>query len=82
MQIHMWSLHRKPSKGTKSCWWFNHHWECLLKGLEFGNPELFITDVSGKYLRLWILKGVGPNDVRWWYNFGALASICTVAPSF
>ncbi|KAL8548610.1 hypothetical protein ACS0TY_007775 [Phlomoides rotata] len=36
-------------KSVKSCWWFNHTWECLLKGMEFGNPELFITDVSGKY---------------------------------
>ncbi|KAL8550116.1 hypothetical protein ACS0TY_008806 [Phlomoides rotata] len=26
--------------GVKSCWWFNHTWECLLKGREFGNPEL------------------------------------------
>ncbi|KAL8502304.1 hypothetical protein ACS0TY_021442 [Phlomoides rotata] len=76
MQVQMWSLHRKSSKGeinlrpqkdtkrvdtniasTKSCWRFNHHWEFLLKGLEFGNPELFITDVSGKHPRLWI--GVG-----------------------
>ncbi|KAL8457609.1 hypothetical protein ACS0TY_035465 [Phlomoides rotata] len=68
--------------GTKSCWWFNHHWECLFKGSEFGNLELFITDVSGKYPRIWTLKGAGPNDVRRWYNFGALASICTIAPSF
>ncbi|KAL8550343.1 hypothetical protein ACS0TY_008968 [Phlomoides rotata] len=68
--------------GTKSCGWFNHHWECLLKGLEFGNPELFITDVFGKYPRIWTLKGAGSNDVRKWYKFGALASICTIAPSF
>ncbi|KAL8463011.1 hypothetical protein ACS0TY_033864 [Phlomoides rotata] len=27
-------------------------------------------------------KGAGPNDVRKWYNFRALASIYTVAPSF
>ncbi|KAL8464445.1 hypothetical protein ACS0TY_034102 [Phlomoides rotata] len=26
--------------------------------------------------------GAGPNDVRRWYDFGALASICTVAPGF
>ncbi|KAL8492729.1 hypothetical protein ACS0TY_024069 [Phlomoides rotata] len=68
--------------GTKSCWWFNYHWECLLKGLEFGNPELFITDVSRKYPRLWTLKGANPNNVRRWFNFGALASVCTIAPSF
>ncbi|KAL8549826.1 hypothetical protein ACS0TY_008602 [Phlomoides rotata] len=75
-------INLRPQKGTKSCWWFNHHWECLFKGSEFGNPELFITDVSRKYPRLWTLKGANPNDVRRWYNFGALASICTVAPSF
>ncbi|KAL8543640.1 hypothetical protein ACS0TY_004277 [Phlomoides rotata] len=50
--------------------------------MEFGNLELFITDVSGKYPRLWTLKGANPNDVRRWYNFGALTSICTIAPSF
>ncbi|KAL8539272.1 hypothetical protein ACS0TY_001050 [Phlomoides rotata] len=85
-------INLRPQKGTKrvdtniactkSCGWFNHHWECLLKGSEFGNPELFITDVSGKYPRIWTLKGAGPNDIRRWYNFGALASISTVAPSF
>ncbi|KAL8489941.1 hypothetical protein ACS0TY_025732 [Phlomoides rotata] len=46
------------------------------------NPELFITDVSGKYPRLWALKRVDPNDVQMWCNFGALALICTIAPSF
>ncbi|KAL8473040.1 hypothetical protein ACS0TY_030041 [Phlomoides rotata] len=67
--------------GVKSCWFFNNTWDNLLKGMEF-RPEYFITDVSGKYPRLWALKEVGPNDVRRWYNFGALASIRTVAPSF
>ncbi|KAL8554346.1 hypothetical protein ACS0TY_002507 [Phlomoides rotata] len=38
--------------------------------------------MSGKYPRLWALKGANPNDVRIWYEFGALASICTVAPDF
>ncbi|KAL8494370.1 hypothetical protein ACS0TY_025255 [Phlomoides rotata] len=52
------------------------------KGTEFRNPELFITDVSGKYPRLWALKRVDPNDVRMWCNFGALASICTIAPNW
>ncbi|KAL8456862.1 hypothetical protein ACS0TY_034916 [Phlomoides rotata] len=50
--------------------------------MEFGNPELFITDVSGKYPRIWTLKEAGPNNVRRWYNFRGLASICTVTPSF
>ncbi|KAL8505686.1 hypothetical protein ACS0TY_016787 [Phlomoides rotata] len=67
--------------GVKSCWFFNNTWENLLKGMEF-RPEHFITDVSGKYPRLWALKGAGPNDVRRWYNFGALALIRTVAPGF
>ncbi|KAL8457939.1 hypothetical protein ACS0TY_035701 [Phlomoides rotata] len=49
--------------------------------MEF-RPEHFIIDVSGKYPRHWALKGTGPNDVRRWYNFRALASIRTVAPSF
>ncbi|KAL8458167.1 hypothetical protein ACS0TY_035885 [Phlomoides rotata] len=67
--------------GVKSFWFFNNTWESLLKGMEF-RPKHFITDVSGKYPLLWALKGVSPNDVRRWYNFGALASIRTVAPSF
>ncbi|KAL8514810.1 hypothetical protein ACS0TY_013773 [Phlomoides rotata] len=50
--------------------------------MEFGNPELFITDVSGKYPRLWVLKGANPIDDRRWYTFGALASICTIALGF
>ncbi|KAL8482964.1 hypothetical protein ACS0TY_025861 [Phlomoides rotata] len=39
------------------------------------------SDVFGKYPRLWALKGANPNDVRRWYRFGALSSICTVAPN-
>ncbi|KAL8503316.1 hypothetical protein ACS0TY_022163 [Phlomoides rotata] len=49
--------------------------------MEF-NATHFITDVSGKYPRLWALRGAGPNDVRRWYNFRALASIRTITPSF
>ncbi|KAL8549712.1 hypothetical protein ACS0TY_008523 [Phlomoides rotata] len=67
--------------GVKSCWFFNNTWENLLKGMEF-RPEHFITNVFGKYPRLWALKGAGPNDVRRWYNFGVLALIRTVAPGF
>ncbi|KAL8532862.1 hypothetical protein ACS0TY_009169 [Phlomoides rotata] len=67
--------------GVRSFWFFNNTWENLLKGVEF-RPEHFITDVSEKYPRLWALKGAAPNDVRRWYNFGALALIRTVAPSF
>ncbi|KAL8459314.1 hypothetical protein ACS0TY_036704 [Phlomoides rotata] len=53
----------------------------LLKGMEFDTTH-FITDVSGKYPRLWALKGAHPVTVNRWYKFGALASIRTIAPSF
>ncbi|KAL8508168.1 hypothetical protein ACS0TY_018661 [Phlomoides rotata] len=49
--------------------------------MEFDTAH-FITDVSRKYPRLWALKGAHPVTVNRWYKFGALASICTVAPSF
>ncbi|KAL8536056.1 hypothetical protein ACS0TY_011622 [Phlomoides rotata] len=53
----------------------------LLKGMEF-DATYFITDVSGKYPRLWALKGAYPVTVNRWYKFGALTSIRTIAPSF
>ncbi|KAL8466395.1 hypothetical protein ACS0TY_035482 [Phlomoides rotata] len=53
----------------------------LLRGMEFDTTH-FITDVSGKYPRLWALKGAHPVTVNRWYKFGVLASIRTVAPSF
>ncbi|KAL8496503.1 hypothetical protein ACS0TY_020274 [Phlomoides rotata] len=49
--------------------------------MEF-RPEHFITDVSRKYPRFWALKGASPVDIHRWYGFGALASICTIAPGF
>ncbi|KAL8519643.1 hypothetical protein ACS0TY_010538 [Phlomoides rotata] len=51
----------------------------LLKGMEFDTTH-FITDVSGKYPRLWALKGAHPLIVNRWYKFGVLASIHTIAP--
>ncbi|KAL8518568.1 hypothetical protein ACS0TY_009796 [Phlomoides rotata] len=33
-------------------------------------------------LTLQALKGANPIDVNKWYKFGALASICTIAPGF
>ncbi|KAL8538731.1 hypothetical protein ACS0TY_000662 [Phlomoides rotata] len=53
----------------------------LLKGMEFDTAH-FITDVSGKYPRLWALKGAHPVTVNRWYKFGVLASIRTIAPGF
>ncbi|KAL8526532.1 hypothetical protein ACS0TY_015650 [Phlomoides rotata] len=79
----------RPQKGPKpadtntagSHWFFNHAWEMLLKGMEFDTAH-FITDVSGKYPRLWALKGAHPVIVNRWYKFGVLASIRTIAPGF
>ncbi|KAL8492221.1 hypothetical protein ACS0TY_023744 [Phlomoides rotata] len=51
----------------------------LLKGMEFDTAH-FITDVSGKYPRLWALKGAHPVTVNRWYKFGVLASIRTITP--
>ncbi|KAL8551845.1 hypothetical protein ACS0TY_000773 [Phlomoides rotata] len=67
--------------GVKSCCFFNNTWENLLRGVEFDTTH-FITDVFGKYPRLWELKGVHPVTVNMWYKFGALLSIRTVAPGF
>ncbi|KAL8495748.1 hypothetical protein ACS0TY_019750 [Phlomoides rotata] len=53
----------------------------LLKGMEFDTAH-FITDVSGKYPRLWALKGAHPVTVNRWYKFGVLALIRTIAPGF
>ncbi|KAL8547205.1 hypothetical protein ACS0TY_006789 [Phlomoides rotata] len=53
----------------------------LLKGMESDTAH-FITDVSGKYPRLWALKGAHPVTVNRWYKFGVLASIHTIAPGF
>ncbi|KAL8498891.1 hypothetical protein ACS0TY_022019 [Phlomoides rotata] len=53
----------------------------LLKGMEFDTAH-FITDVSGKYPRLWALKGAHPVTVNRWYMFGVLTSIRTIAPGF
>ncbi|KAL8491047.1 hypothetical protein ACS0TY_022894 [Phlomoides rotata] len=47
--------------------------------MEFDTTH-FITDVSGKYPRLWALKGAHPVTVNRWYKFGVLASIRTIAP--
>ncbi|KAL8555633.1 hypothetical protein ACS0TY_003438 [Phlomoides rotata] len=72
-------INLRPQTGPKQ--WYNCTWEDLLKGSGF-RPEHFITNVSGKYPQLWALKGANPIDINRWYKFGALASICTIAPGF
>ncbi|KAL8461008.1 hypothetical protein ACS0TY_032479 [Phlomoides rotata] len=51
------------SRVQGSPWIFNHTWEMLLKGMEFDTTH-FITDVSGKYPRLWALKGAHPVTIN------------------
>ncbi|KAL2226503.1 UNVERIFIED_CONTAM: hypothetical protein Sindi_2009000, partial [Sesamum indicum] len=41
-----------------------------------------IIETSGKYNRVWMLEGSKSEDVREWYDFGALASVHTMSPSF
>ena len=56
-------------------------WEKLIsrKGV---NPGKSIIETSGKYNRVWMLEGSKPEDVREWYDFGALASVHTISTSF
>ncbi|KAK4390224.1 hypothetical protein Sango_2085700 [Sesamum angolense] len=56
-------------------------WEKLVsrKGV---NPSKMIIETSGKYNRVWKLEGSKPEDVKEWYEFGALASVHTMSPSF
>ncbi|KAL0440060.1 UNVERIFIED_CONTAM: hypothetical protein Slati_2489000 [Sesamum latifolium] len=41
-----------------------------------------IIETSKKYNRVWMLEGSKPEEVREWYEFGALASVHTMSPSF
>ncbi|KAL2251502.1 UNVERIFIED_CONTAM: Enzymatic polyprotein [Sesamum indicum] len=60
---------------------YQRMWEKLIfrKGV---NPGKTIIETSEKYNRVWILEWSKPEDVREWYNFGALASVHTMSPSF
>ncbi|KAL0300184.1 UNVERIFIED_CONTAM: hypothetical protein Sangu_3135100 [Sesamum angustifolium] len=46
------------------------------------NPSKTISETSGKYNRVWMLEGSKPEEAREWYEFGALASVHTMSPSF
>ncbi|KAL0301876.1 UNVERIFIED_CONTAM: hypothetical protein Sradi_6464400 [Sesamum radiatum] len=56
-------------------------WEKLIsrKGV---NPSKTIIETSRKYNRVWMMEGSKPEEVREWYEFGALASVHTMSPSF
>ncbi|KAL2247183.1 UNVERIFIED_CONTAM: Enzymatic polyprotein [Sesamum indicum] len=60
---------------------YRRMWKKLIsrKGV---NPGKTIIETSGKYNRVWMLEGSKPEDVREWYDFGALASVHTMSPSF
>ncbi|KAL0292919.1 UNVERIFIED_CONTAM: putative enzymatic polyprotein, partial [Sesamum radiatum] len=67
---------------SSSAWQvYQRMWEKLVsrKGV---NPSKTIIETSGKYNRVWMLEGSKPEDVREWYDFGALASVHTMSPSF
>ncbi|KAK4382842.1 hypothetical protein Sango_2834700 [Sesamum angolense] len=46
------------------------------------NPSKTVIETSGKYNRVWMMEGSKPEEVREWYEFGALASVHTMSPSF
>ncbi|KAK4382539.1 putative enzymatic polyprotein [Sesamum angolense] len=53
---------------------YQRMWEKLIsrKGV---NPSKTVIETSGKYNRVWMMEGSKPEEVREWYEFGALASV-------
>ncbi|KAL0298954.1 UNVERIFIED_CONTAM: hypothetical protein Sradi_6555200 [Sesamum radiatum] len=75
-------LSSSSSSSSTSAWQvYQQMWETLIfhKGL---NPSKTIIETSGKYNRVWMLEGSKPEEVREWYEFGALASVHTMSLSF
>ncbi|KAK4404159.1 hypothetical protein Sango_0784500 [Sesamum angolense] len=69
------------SSSFSSAWQvYQRMWEKLIsrKGV---NPSKTIIETSGKYNRVWMMEGSKPEEVREWYEFGALASVHTMSPS-
>ncbi|KAL0421215.1 UNVERIFIED_CONTAM: hypothetical protein Slati_3144400 [Sesamum latifolium] len=67
---------------SSSAWQvYQRMWKKLVsrKGV---NLSKTIIETSKKYNRVWMLEGSKPEDVREWYEFGALASVHTMSPSF
>ncbi|KAK4407663.1 hypothetical protein Sango_0347300 [Sesamum angolense] len=70
------------SSSSSSAWQvYQRMWEKLIsrKGV---NPSKTIIKTTGKYNRVWMMEGSKPEEVREWYEFGALASVHTMPPSF
>ncbi|KAK4383296.1 movement protein [Sesamum angolense] len=67
---------------SSSAWQvYQRMWEKLIsrKGI---NPSKTVIETSEKYNRVWMMEGSKPEEVREWYEFGALASVHTMSPSF
>ncbi|KAL2247818.1 UNVERIFIED_CONTAM: hypothetical protein Sindi_2634100 [Sesamum indicum] len=60
---------------------YQRMWEKLISHKEV-NPGKAFIGTSKKYNRVWMLEGSKPEDVQEWYDFGAFASVHTMAPSF
>ncbi|KAL2243370.1 UNVERIFIED_CONTAM: Enzymatic polyprotein [Sesamum indicum] len=60
---------------------YQRMWEKLISHKRV-NPGKTIIETFEKYNRVWMLEGSKPEDVREWYDFGALASIHTMSLSF
>ncbi|KAL0336711.1 UNVERIFIED_CONTAM: hypothetical protein Sradi_4883000 [Sesamum radiatum] len=60
---------------------YQRMWEKLIsrKGV---NPSKTIIETFEKYNRVWMMEESKPEEVREWYEFGALASVHTTSPSF
>ncbi|KAL0349956.1 UNVERIFIED_CONTAM: hypothetical protein Sradi_4144800 [Sesamum radiatum] len=60
---------------------YQRMWEKLIsrKGV---NPRKTIIETSGKYNRVWMMEGSKSEEVREWYEFGALALVHTMSPNF
>ncbi|KAL0404584.1 UNVERIFIED_CONTAM: hypothetical protein Sradi_2099200 [Sesamum radiatum] len=67
---------------SSSAWQkYQRMWEKLIsrKGV---NPSKTIIETSRKYNRVWMKEGSKPEEARECYDFGALASVHTMYPSF
>ncbi|KAL0322450.1 UNVERIFIED_CONTAM: hypothetical protein Sangu_1864300 [Sesamum angustifolium] len=62
----------RPMTGTSKV--YQWMWEKLISHKRV-NPSKTIIEASGKYNRVWMMEGSKPEEVREWYEFGAVASV-------
>lgn len=60
---------------------YQSNWEKLNTRKDI-KPEYTRFDISGKYPRVWMLPKAHPQEVKRWFDFGALASVYTTSHSF